>query len=300
MPAISEATFKKLSEAQELVEAKDYQGGLAVLSKLINNIERYNGNEKGQIYNMLGFVYYSMDDYKRATDAYSKVVAQGDDIPEGLEVTTLYTLAQLSFVNEQYNDALRYMQTWIEKAQNPGPDPYVFMAQVYYQMKQFGDATSMMERGISVAKERGTPIRENWWTLLNYLYFEQENWPKVTETLEILVRDFPKREYWIRLAGVHGQQGRDKKQISAYEAADVAGFPREGIRLHQLRGPADAGRGALSCCKGTGYGPEKRKAGAFGKKSEVSGPGLATLAGSRQGHPRTRGSCESRRGRQNL
>ena len=46
----------------------------------------------------------------------------GEDIPEGLETTTLYTLAQLSFVQERYQDALDYMETWIGKAKNQSGD----------------------------------------------------------------------------------------------------------------------------------------------------------------------------------
>lgn len=229
VPSMSEGTFKKLSEAQELVDLKDFQGALNVLNGMINRGSRYNGNEIGQIHNMLGFVHYSKEDYRNAIASYTKVVEQGDQIPEGLETTTLYTLAQLHFVSENYQDALRYMRTWISKANNPGPEPHIFMGQVYYQMKDFRSATEQIEMGIDVARQRGTKIKENWWTLLNYLYFEQENWNKVIEILEILVRDFPKRDYWIRLAGVHGQEGHDKKQVYSYEAAHVGGFlSREG------------------------------------------------------------------------
>ena len=94
-----------------------------------------------------------------------------------METTTLYTLAQLSFVEEQYTDALNYMETWITKANNPGPDPRIFMGQVYYQMKDYDKAIVQMELGIDIAKERNMDIKENWWQLINFLYFEKENWP---------------------------------------------------------------------------------------------------------------------------
>ncbi len=225
VPSMSEATFKKLAEAQEMIDAKNYQGCLALLNEmLVSRRNALNGNEIGQVHNMLGFVYFSMENYPKAIESYKTVIAQGEDIPEGLEVTTLYTLAQLSFVADRYDDALKYMKIWLAKATNPGPEPHIFMGQVYYQMQDYSAAISQIERGISVAKERGTEIKENWWSLLNYLYFEQENWPKVLEILEILVRDFPKREYWMRLAGIYGQEGREREQVDSMEAAHVAGF----------------------------------------------------------------------------
>lgn len=224
VPSMSEATFKKLAEAQEFIDAKDLNGAQAVLEGMLDRSRRYNGNEIGQIHNMLGFVHFSKEDYPKAIHHYQTVLAQGEDIPEGLETTTLYTLAQLSFVDERYQDALRYMETWISKAQNPGPEPRIFMGQVYYQMEDYASAVQQIETGIAVARERGTEVKENWWALLNYLYFEQENWPRVLETLEIMVRDFPKREYWLRLAGIQGQEGMEKQQIYTMMAAYEGGY----------------------------------------------------------------------------
>ena len=224
VPTMSESTFKRLGEAQEFIDAKDWAGAQAVLNRMLERSRNLNGNEIGQVYNMLGFIYFSKEDYDAALDAYEKVIAQGEDIPEGLETTTLYTLAQLSFVAERYEDALNYMETWITKASNPGADPHIFMGQVYYQMKDYDSSIDQIETGIRIAKERDLTIKENWWALLNFLYYEKENWPKVLEILEILVRDFPKRDYWIRLAGIHGQQGNEKEQVWAMQGAYTAGF----------------------------------------------------------------------------
>ena len=236
VPSMSEATFKKLAEAQEFIDGKDLNGAQAVLEGMLDRSRRYNGNEIGQIHNMLGFVHFSKEDYPKAIHHYQTVLAQGEDIPEGLETTTLYTLAQLSFVDDRYQDALRYMETWISKAQNPGPEPRIFMGQVYYQMEDYANAVKQIETGIAVARERGTDIKENWWALLNYLYFEQENWPKVLETLEILVRDFPKREYWLRLAGIQGQEGMEQQQIYTMMAAYEGGYLTKESDLTTLAG----------------------------------------------------------------
>jgi len=224
VPTMSEQTFKKLSEAQEHIDIKDYAAAKKVLNDMLGRSRRMNGNEIGAVHNMLGFIYFSEEDYAGAINEYELVVAQGEEIPEGLETTTLYTLAQLSFVEERFQDALDYMETWISKASNPGADPHIFMGQVYYQMKDYAAAIDQIETGIRIARERDLTVKENWWALLNYLYFEQENWDKVLEILEILVRDFPKRDYWIRLAGVHGQEGNEKEQIYAMQGAYTAGF----------------------------------------------------------------------------
>ena len=226
VPSMSEATFKKLAEAQELMDAepKDLDGAIRVLNGMLDRSRRYNGNEIGQIHNMLGFAYFAKEDYGRAITHYEVVINQGDDITEGLETTTLYTLAQLNFVDENYSDALRYMQIWLSKANNPGPEPHIFMGQVYYQMEDYRNSAIQIEKGVAIAQGRGTPVKENWWALLSFLYSEQELWPKVLEVLETLVREFPKRSYWVSLAGIQGQQGMEKEQVYTMMAAYDAGY----------------------------------------------------------------------------
>ncbi len=236
VPSMSEAVYKKLAEGQEAIDAKDYVTAEQVMKNMLERSKRYNGNEIGQVYSMLGYVYFLKEDYRSAIDAYKKVVAQGEDIPEGLEQTTLYTLAQLSFVEGFYTDALKHMEEFISKATNPGPEPRIFMGQVYYQMKDYPAAINQMIAGIDLAKERGLTIKENWWQLLNFLYYEQENMPKTIETLEILVRDYPKRDYWIRLAGMYGQEGQEKKQLHTLQAAYAGDYLSKETDFTNLAG----------------------------------------------------------------
>ncbi|MEM7100390.1 MAG: hypothetical protein AAF541_19135 [Pseudomonadota bacterium] len=236
VPSMSESVYKKLAEAQEAIDLKDYALAENLLREMLKRSKRYNRNEIGQVHSMLGYTFFLREDYKQAIREYKVVVAQGEDIPEGLETTTLYTLAQLSFVEGQYQDALDYMETWITKADNPGPEPRIFMGQVYYQMKDFPKAIVQIENGISIAQDRGTAIKENWWALLNYLYYEQENMPKVIEILEILVRDFPKRDYWVRLAGMYGQEGNEKGHLHTLQAAYAGDYLSKETDLTNLAG----------------------------------------------------------------
>ena len=56
VPSISESTYKKLSEVQELIDAKDMQGARSTVKGMLERTKRMNGNEVGQVYNMLGFI----------------------------------------------------------------------------------------------------------------------------------------------------------------------------------------------------------------------------------------------------
>ncbi|RPG25966.1 MAG: hypothetical protein CBC52_008600 [Gammaproteobacteria bacterium TMED92] len=236
VPSLSEPVYKKLGEGQEAIDAKDYTLAQEIIQGALNRSRRYNENEIANLHNMLGYIYYLKDDYDGAIREYKIVVNQGEKIPEGLEVTTLYTLAQLSYVQENYNDALYYMEVWITKATNPSSAPRFFLATVYYQMKDFEKAVEQMELGVQIAQERGTTITEQNWSLLTFLYFEKEDWPNVIRVLKILVEEFPKREHWVRLAGVYGQEGFEKEQLYTLEAAYTADFLEKQTDFTNLAG----------------------------------------------------------------
>lgn len=221
VPTISEAVFKKLGEAQAAIDAKQYNQAIQALLSIVD-ARKYNTNEKGQIHNMLGFAYYSKEDYPNAIKHYKEVAALKDGVPEGLETTTLYTLAQLSFIAERYQDALTFMQQWIRIANNPGHDPHIFMGQVYYQMKDYKNAIAQVEQGVAIARKRGLTVKEQWIALLNFLYYEAENWPRVIETAQELVMYWPKSMYWMRLAGMYGQINKENEQLWTMQAAHAA------------------------------------------------------------------------------
>jgi tetratricopeptide (TPR) repeat protein len=61
-----------------------------------------------------------------------------------------------------------------------------------------------------------------------------EDYPKVREILELLVTNWPKKEYLTQLAAIYGELDQEKKQLQAYEAAHAAGWLDRGAELIQL------------------------------------------------------------------
>jgi tetratricopeptide (TPR) repeat protein len=221
-PALREQTYKKLAEVQELIDVKDYTGALDELSK--TRLRGMNAYELGQVYNMWAYVYFSMENYPKAIEAYQMVLKQVPGIPEVMEQDSLYAIGQLYFIQEDYQKSIDYLQQWFSIATNPGPTPFIFLAQAYYQLKRYRDAIPHIMTAIRIAKERGQRPKENWWLLLRAMYFEMEDWDKVIDILKILVVEYPKKDYWVQLSGVLGQEGYEKDQVSALEMAWLQGW----------------------------------------------------------------------------
>ncbi len=238
VPNIQPTTWKRLQQAQELVTAEQYAEGIELLEAMVprdGRRSRYNAAELGQVHNLLGYAYWELSRADKTIEHYEKVLEQVPEIAEATELLMLFQLSKIYFMQGQeqqqdelarrwYLSSLDKMGEWIDKNNDPGADPYYFIAQIFYQIKDFANGIKCLETTVHVARERGLAVKEPWWRMLQFMYYEQENWPKVVEILEILVRDFPKREYWVTLASIYGETGREDKQLLALEAAHAGGF----------------------------------------------------------------------------
>src|SRR5690606_38559928 len=84
------------------------------------------------------------------------------------------------------------------------------------------------------ARQQGRELEESWFQLLNVLYFELENYPKVIETLTFMVNNWPKKDYFIQLASIYGQEGQEERMTAIYEAAYEAGWLTRSPELVNL------------------------------------------------------------------
>ena len=227
VPNMTLATAEKLGEVQEVIDTENNpRAGLEMLRKMIDRgTRRYNGNELANIYKMMAYAYFVIDDMPNTIRYNEKILEHREDIRIGLETTTMFTLAQLYYTEDRYDEALAMIHDWLLLADDPGPNPYYFVATIYYQRSDFDKAIEYVELAIDMATERGMlPIKKAWYGMLRFLYFEKENYPKVIEILEIMVREYPERSSWIQLAGMYGQEGYEAKQLYAMEAAHILGF----------------------------------------------------------------------------
>ncbi|KUJ83654.1 tetratricopeptide repeat protein [Microbulbifer flavimaris] len=224
VPAMRENVFKKLGKVQEAADAENWPAALQALRDMEAGADKYNAYERAQMYYFYGFVYYSMERYRDAINAYKKVLSQGvENIPVGVELNTLKTIAQLYFVTENWNSALNYLNQWFSRADNVGAPDYALRGQVYYQAGQEGKALADINKAVSMYESEGKVPKENWYGLQRYFYFEKNDYKKVTDILEKLVKHYPKGEYYKQLSGMYGELKREKDQLHMMEAAYIAG-----------------------------------------------------------------------------
>ena len=70
--AMSQSVYEKLTEVQELIEAKDYASGQVLLDEMKGN-EKLSPYEKAQVWNLTAYSFYLQERYGDAIVAYNEV-----------------------------------------------------------------------------------------------------------------------------------------------------------------------------------------------------------------------------------
>jgi tetratricopeptide (TPR) repeat protein len=232
---INAKTYEKFAEAQILMEADDYQGALNILDQLKAK-PKLSSTEAIQLYSFYGVLYFNQEKYKESIKAFEAMLAE-PDLEERQKTETLYTLAQLHFTIEDWQGAIKIMEEWLKVVENPPPGPYILLASAYYQIDKYAEMIEPVKTAMRIARERNKPVKEQWWLLLRVAYYELQNYQKVAETLEVLVVNWPKKEYWTMLSGMYGELNQESKQLAAYEAAydqNMLDNGKELVALSQL------------------------------------------------------------------
>jgi tetratricopeptide (TPR) repeat protein len=227
--AVSKEVYDRIQKAQELIDADDQQGALSLLGKLKGK-KGLTEYELQNVLNYIGFVHYNLDNMIGAMAAYEEML-QIPSLEEQIKKQTLYTMAQLTTMEEDYPKALGLLDKWFVLETNPAPEPYILYAQNLYQINKYAEMVRPIETAMEVAKKREKELKEDWYVLLNFAYFQQENYGKVRDIQKLLLAQWPKKAYWFSLAGAFTELGEDDNLMAAYDAAHTQGLLEKGSEL---------------------------------------------------------------------
>jgi len=228
-PALRNKVYEKLAEAQEAAEAKDWKTAKKVLDNMIGagGKRALNSYELANVYNLYAFIYYSAEDYGNALKSYEQVVAQ-PDIPLAMEINTRYTIAQLYFVQEDWDKGIAALLEWFDATEIPPASAYIMLAQGYYQVKDYKQALFNVEKAISMYKEKDKIPKEQWYNLARFLYFDSNDVNSAVGVLEELLKYYPKKQYWVQLSHMYGEQKKESRQLAAMDTAYVQNMLDKG------------------------------------------------------------------------
>jgi len=210
------AIYKKLDNIRQLADEKKYDEALEYAKK-VEDIPR-NSYEKAMTWNMVAYVEFNRENYSAAVKAYKNVLST-KNLPESLEQTTLYSVAKLYLIQEEYKQAISALNDWFAVVEKPGPEAYILRAQMNYQLEQYNKALPDVKKAIAIVQKQGKKPRESWLLVERAVYYQNKDFKSMERTLKDLITLYPKPQYWVQLGAVYNELGKPEKELSVIETA---------------------------------------------------------------------------------
>jgi tetratricopeptide (TPR) repeat protein len=214
---LDEPTWNRLNRIYEYVGEEDYDSAYKELITLQERSEDKGDYLNAIIYQALGQVQWSLEDYDSALRSFEQAVEK-DALPNDPHFSLMYQIAQLYYMKERYRDALSRLELWFCKVppEKIKPHSYVLKASSHAQLKEWPKVIESIDKAIAMAEEP----KESWYTLKLASNYELEDFPAAAETLEVMIKLWPdKKMYWTQLSNVWFKLQQDEKALSVIALA---------------------------------------------------------------------------------
>ena len=179
---------------------------------------KLNRYELANVFNTYAYLRYAVEDYDGALDYYQKVIDQRPEIPLALEINTLYTVAQLYFLQENWRKGIDTLNTWMSVTDTPSTNAYVLLANGYFQLKDYDKSLSNIQIAIDREESAGKVPKEQWYNLARFIHFDRDNFREALNVLELLIMYYPKKQYWVQASHLYGEEKDEARQLALLEA----------------------------------------------------------------------------------
>ena len=270
---LEEKTSTELQKLTPLVEAKNWDGALA----LLNGLKPKVGPESFDmaiITDVEAKVYLQKGDYSKVIAPWETALKLSDKhkyLSDTSVQDIIYYLAQIYYQEatstkvqavqkQNFAKATSYLERWFANSARPDTDATkqeaaIFYANLLYNQavidpdninKEFlNKAEAEVEKGLRMSARP----KETFYVILLAIAQQKGDYHRLAELLELLVKQNPqKKDYWAQLAGVYGNLAaaeKDEKKIREYnirsinaiERAQALGFmktPKENYTLFGL------------------------------------------------------------------
>lgn len=227
---LSPKVYKIIAEAQKAMEEKNINEAERILNELKADSEKLNDYEKAQMYNFLAAVHYEQGKNDQTIRDYIAIVKL-EKAPEQIKNNSLFRLAQLYFVKEDYSKSVRALRAWMKKVDNVRPEAHMLEAQAWYQLEKYAKAKPAIIRALKEARKRKQKPAESWLGLLRAVYYELEDYKSAAKVLSQLLKVYPKEAYYKQLSGMLGLMKSQKGQMLVMHAAKEGGMLKNEFEI---------------------------------------------------------------------
>ena len=210
---LAEESYNVLTSVREAMEQQDYQTAGRKLDELLaSDLKPY---DMAVAYQTLGYIQMSTGKNAGAVRSFDKAL-EGDRLPAEVQHQIHYLLAQLYIQESDYQNGIRYLETWLDKEPSPDKSALVLAAISYYQLENYKEMIKMARRALDISGKPDPSLYE----LLISGYFKIQDYKNAAALLEKMVVLFPdNNNYWLQLAMSHQLGNNPEKAMAIFEIA---------------------------------------------------------------------------------
>jgi tetratricopeptide (TPR) repeat protein len=222
--ALSMKTYKSLSQVEGLLYKEEFSNAQAQLDKLLRDISKLSLADKAYTYHMQALIHLNQQHYASARKYFLQSYQTQDDGQPGLNNKTrlevVLMLANLALQDEDYQQAIKFSQEYLQMTQQPSKSGYLILASAYYQTADYEKAIKPLKQLINLFE-----ADRSVYSTLFAVYYQLKQLPEATLIVEKMIRYWPeKAEYWLQLASIYLEQDKVMKSLEVMQLSLIQGF----------------------------------------------------------------------------
>ncbi len=226
--SVSKWTYKRLTEAHELIGKGKYQQALKVMNPMKSRA-RLNQHEQALMWQTFGYIYANMEKASLAIESFEKCLKIGA-LPEQTKLDLQFSLGQLYMASNRFKQAVKTLNDWMGRVRNPSPESKYLLAMAYTQTKIWEKALYWAQQAIAGVRRP----KETWLQLVLSIHYELKQYRDMARILEQLVARFPKKAYWMQLSAIYTELKQEGRALAVLELAYMQNLLQSHSELMNL------------------------------------------------------------------
>ncbi len=215
----SRITHKRLERALRYSKNKDNKKAVATLIKLLKQTKNRK-YEYAIVWQNLGFMLAGMGENKKAIKALENSLKL-NTLPYQQTLSSLFTVAQLYFADENFGKAKEKMKLWFSYADKPKGQAYMLMGMILGQGGEKEKALDYVNIAINSEKKPS----EKWLQYALSLNHSLKKYKNALKLLVTLTSDYPENpRYWKQFYQTYLSLMQDDKALAVMDMAYKKGF----------------------------------------------------------------------------
>jgi hypothetical protein len=251
---LEEKTSTELEKLKPLVDAKNWDGALALLNGLKSKVGP-ESFDMAIITDVEAKIYLQKGDYSKVIAPWEIALRLTDKhkyLSENSVQELIYYMAQIHYQEAtstkvaavqkaHFAKANAYLERWLANTTKPLSDPSRQDAAIFYSnllynqavidpekvdMEFLRKAEAEVEKGLRMS----TNPKETFYIILLAISQQQGNYTRLADILELMVKQYPqKKDYWAQLAGVYGNLAaleKNERKVREYNIRSIHAIER--------------------------------------------------------------------------